>query len=30
MKDREHFTHRIDMWDGDGNEIIEHRRTCFQ
>jgi len=24
MKDREHFTHRIDMWDADGNEIIEH------
>jgi hypothetical protein len=23
MKDRHHFTHRIDMWNGEGNEIIE-------
>jgi hypothetical protein len=24
MKDRQHFAYRIDMWDGAGNEIIEH------
>jgi hypothetical protein len=24
MKNRTHFTHRIDMWDDDGENIIEH------
>jgi hypothetical protein len=24
MKDREHFTHRTDMWDADGTKVIEH------
>jgi hypothetical protein len=24
MKDRKHFTHRIDMWDDDGENVIEY------
>ena len=24
MKDRQHFKHRIDMWDAAGDNILEH------
>ena len=24
MKDRKRFAHRIDMWDDDGENIVEH------
>jgi hypothetical protein len=28
MKNRTHFTHRIDIWDDTGENIIEHNCGC--
>ena len=24
MKDRKHFAYRVDMWDDDGENVVEH------